>query len=275
LNNSAEILKKEDLAPIPSEALDGFDLLVGFALVRRIPVYSQMLPGLKSADGDFVDKFYWRAGEIYATRSPETGKVDASTVVHSAIHSLMVSRYGDELRSRPLITLLAEALASNADLFWNLQLKQGGLLADNNWYANQKHSVQKIHGVTDPAEYLVEILSEGLRDPFTLYKNAVLEMFETYCFMLKGARAREKRQDLDFKSALAERLKTNKYSSLYFHYDLSGNLLYALAWCGFDSDETDQSNVADCVEKLRRAAKMSDFLSSLEIARYHGLQQTG
>jgi hypothetical protein len=247
-----------------SLAADGVELLVAYAEARRMPMRQAMTSSSSQFDRA-IDKFYWRASDAYLTRCSTSGMVKASELPHNAVHNLVVTRYGESLSGRPGITFLGEALASNLDLLIALQGKLMNQHKDGSWYALQLDSAEKLYGKDQGEARILALMSEGLADPFAIYRAAVLEMLEFYRLLLEGMRLRPASGSGELKDQARRFLSEARYAALYGHYDIGANVLYAIAYCGFESSPEDRAAVDECLAKLKSSTRLSGLLIALGI----------
>jgi hypothetical protein len=164
---------------------------------------------------------------------------------------------------------MAEALASCLDLYFvfylfsRVDLKRGILKKELVRYCE---SFPKIRGGRSEHLKLASYLLIAADNPYRAFASVAREMFEAFESCLEISKKRRKGERTDLVRS-AKRIEKNlKFSTYIFHFDIPVDVLYATSFCGFESSAKDLRDVKSCLNHLRRAKTMEEFLSKLGVA---------
>lgn len=221
----------------------------GYRISAEQSLLSSLLPAWEKA--------MWRpsARRISGKFSRGEFKLGANDVVHDGMHALIVSRYSEVLVGRPEYTLLTEALASAANVYFDLECISR--------FPKSKLAVRLIQQYLELARRAkvppFTRLNQALAAPFRTFKLTVLDMIKIYRHLLlqEKTQNRNPRQTCTF-------LKSRKNLMFVLPFDVGNNILFVKANCGLNSSARDRAICAEILQTLARSEDMLDFLQSLQ-----------
>lgn len=199
------------------------------------------------------EKSAWRPGDrrMHGRRFRGSIKIPSGGVVHEGFHALITRTYGAEIRRRPYYVLLAEALATSVNVYFDIQF-----LATHGY---TKRSIGIVDLYTEfgrPAKLpVIKHLNRALRDPFAVFRGMVLELNDVYRFLFEQHR----RQDIG-ERAVYEFLRTKENLVFMLPFDISNNVLFAKANCGMASSVRDGKICSQILRDLNASGSMAEFL---------------
>ena len=238
-----------------------FNLLLNHLKLNRFVLrtdYGQMSQVVTT-----FQKFYWRASHRVLTPVSTHGfRIDPLEIVHAGIHHAFSQRYGAQLNKMPQMTLLAESLASTADIYFMFVYysKHG---ADHPVSKVKiTHFLQRaLASGFDEKEFYAQFNS-GLKDPFSAYRQNVLNMFRV-CMLLYKSSMRPKASSFFLDPRLRVQIRAAGYGPFQAPFDYGTFVLYTRAYCGTASSKRDRDATKDCLRLLSDSENFEAFLGGL------------
>jgi hypothetical protein len=190
-----------------------------------------------------------------------TDMAPAYSLCHQAMHTLLACRYGKEVRGKPGLTNLGEALAGSLEIYFELSRtsRKGIDLKSKALEGYTKNS-------TKLKRPFISLYNQGVKDPFDAYRRTVIAQLEFTDFLF--------RKTTEIQSGRLPRSQelirqARKFDRLVFfmHKDFSVFVLYMHAFCGTRSSAEDRRDTADAIQILNQSSNMVEFLKKLGIDR--------
>jgi hypothetical protein len=212
--------------------------------------------------GNF-DKALWYP-EVAELLSEHRAKVSGYDVTHQALHTLVSHRFGSEMRERPRVTMLSEAIAGGAQLYYELMyLRAGGSIGGAAALGTYKESARILR------KPILRMINAMLEDPFGAYKKNVLESFAiqrgVFASLVRATQGRPAEP-----GRLAARLRGLEHLPFLRHKDFGNFALFEYCYCGPSSSKRDRLDTRRCLRLLERAGSMLELMEQLGLEECTG-----
>ena len=211
------------------------------------------------------DMFAWQVEETNLKASVGT-KLEGIDVMHQGIHVVTATRFGAQLRDRPLMTLLNESIGVGLDLY--LTAKQVGRKGFDPKSRPGKRVLEFFDIGAELELSVTRKINKALNDPFGAFKKVVehtylvhLAVYSNLSKLLDGTGGENLWEEV------VASIKAHPYYLFGHDYTLALPAIILCAFCGRQSNAKDRALAEECLETLRSSSSMIEFLRKLKTER--------
>ncbi len=233
---------------------ESFDLMV-----ETLQKLRYRISEVRSKMHDLVpayEKVRWVPGDrnIFGHQRGGVCKVLAQVLVHESIHALATRKYGEGTRGRPMYILLIEALASSANVYFDISY-----IATFGYTKRTLALVNRYGSYAKPADaHLIKNLNRAIAARYETFRETAIDMFEVYKILFE-----QLRHPPGNVSSVYRFMKKRKNLVFMLQFDIGNNVLFAKTNCGLNSTREDLKICAEIIQNLEKSQSFYEFLKTL------------